>query len=293
MGKPNVGKSTLMNALLGEKLSIITPKAQTTRHRIRGILNGEQAESDGQPGFKYQVVFSDTPGIIKPHYKLHEAMMGAVSEAFSDADVTLFVMEIGDKEPADEKTLDRLMRSEGKLIMVVNKVDKGKQELLEATVEEWKKKLPMAEIIPASALEKFNTDYLLKRILSHLPEGPAYFPDDDLTDRPQRFFIAEIIREKILLQYRNEIPYCCEVVVEEFKEDEKIIRIRAIIYVIRESQKGILIGPAGAALRKLGTAARTDIETFLGKKVFLDTQVKVDKEWRENEGKLRRFGYLE
>jgi GTP-binding protein Era len=278
-----VGKSTLMNALIGEKLSIITPKAQTTRHRIRGILSGDD----------FQIVFSDTPGIIKPHYKLHEAMMDKVSEALSDADVMLFVMEIKDPDPIDEKTLLHLQRSKCPVLVLINKIDIGSQELLEKKVGEWKSVLPGAEMIPVSATEKYNCDYLLKRILHNLPEAPAYFPKDELSDKSQRFFISEIIREKILLLYRNEIPYCTEVIIEEFKEDEKIIRIRSVIFVIRESQQGILIGEGGKSLKKLGIKAREDIEAFLGKKVFLETIVKVERDWREKESKLKKFGYLE
>jgi len=283
IGKPNVGKSTLMNVLIGEKLSIITPKAQTTRHRIRGILSGED----------FQMVFSDTPGIIKPHYKLHKAMMDKVSEAVSDADVILFVMEIKDTNPIDEKTLFRFQKSKAKIFVLINKIDLGNQKLLEKKVEEWKTQLPNAEVIPVSAAEKYNCDYLLKRIRECLPEAPAYFPKDELTDKSQRFFVSEIIREKILLNFRNEIPYCTEVVIEEFKEEEKIIRIRAVIYVLRESQQGILIGQDGTALKRVGTQAREDMEAFLGKKVFLDTKVKIEKDWREMESKLKKFGYLE
>ena len=283
IGKPNVGKSTLMNALMGEKLSIITPKAQTTRHRIRGILSGED----------FQIVFSDTPGIIQPHYKLHEAMMQTVSEALSDADVMMFVMEIKDASPIDEKTLARLHKSESKILVLINKIDLGNQELLEKKVEEWKSLLPNAEVIPVSATEKYNCDYLLKRIKENLPEAPAYFPKDELTDKSQRFFISEIIREKILLNYRNEIPYCTEVVIEEFREEEKIIRIRALIFVLRESQQGILIGQGGLSLKRVGTQAREDMEVFLGKKVFLEMQVKIEKDWREKESKLKKFGYIE
>ncbi|HEY4799980.1 MAG TPA: GTPase Era [Bacteroidia bacterium] len=283
IGKPNVGKSTLMNALVGEKLSIITPKAQTTRHRIRGILSGDD----------FQIVFSDTPGIIKPHYKLHEAMMQSVSDSFSDADVMLYVMEIKDPDPIDEKTLGRLKKSECKVMVLVNKIDTGNQDLLEKKVEEWKTILPHAEIIPVSALEKYNCEYLLKRIIENLPEGPAYFSKDEITDKSQRFFVSEIIREKILLYFRNEIPYCSEVVIDEFKEEEKLFRIRAIIYVQRESQQGIMVGHQGKGIKKIGIEARKDIEAFLGKQVFFTTQVKVEKDWREKESKLRKFGYLE
>lgn len=283
IGKPNVGKSTLMNAFLGEKLSIVTQKAQTTRHRIRGILNGDD----------YQVIYSDTPGIVDPHYKLHEAMMRFVGEALVDADVILFVTEINDPEPIDEKTLRKLKGQKCPVLVLVNKIDKSEQQWLEKKVEEWKNILPGAEVIPLSALEKFNTDYIFKRILSLLPEAPPYFPKDELSDRSQRFFISEIIREKIFMMYHEEIPYSSEVVVEEFKEEEKITRIRAIIYVMREGQQGIIIGKGGLALKRTGTKAREEIELFLGKKVFLELVVKVEKDWRDNEKRLRRFGYIE
>lgn len=282
IGKPNVGKSTLMNALVGEKLSIITPKAQTTRHRIRGILSGDD----------FQIVFSDTPGIIKPHYKLHEAMMHTVDEALSDADIMIFVMEINDPNPIDEKILLRLQKGTCPLLILINKIDLGNQELLESNVEGWKAKLPNAEVIPVSAKEKYNCDYILNRITNLLPEGPAFFPKDELTDKTQRFFISEIIREKVFLNFRDEIPYSVEVGVEEFKEEEKIIRIRAIIFVMRESQQGILIGQGGKGLQKIGTDARIEIEEFLGKKVFLETKIKVEKDWRERDSQLRRFGYM-
>jgi len=293
IGKPNVGKSTLMNALTGEKLSIITPKAQTTRHRIRGILNTED----------YQVVFSDTPGIIQPHYKLHKAMMNVVSEALSDAEVILFVMEIGDPNPMDEKTLAILKDTQTPLILVINKIDLSNQDILVVKVAEWKKVLPGAEILPVSATRKFNCDYLLGRILSLIPEAPPYFPKDDITDKSQRFFISEIIREKIFLTYHKEIPYSTEVIIEEYAEnvplkdgskgDGMITRIRAIIFVIRKSQVGILVGHGGKALKRVGTEARKDIEEFLGKKIFLEMVVKVEENWRDDDKRLRRFGYIE
>ncbi len=282
IGKPNVGKSTLMNALMGEKLSIITPKAQTTRHRIRGILNGED----------YQIVYSDTPGIVSPHYKLHEAMMSFVNEALDDADVILFVIEIKDQTPIDERTLFKLKQVTCPIFVLINKIDIGGQELLEKRVEEWKVILPDAEVIPLSALEKFNTDYVLRRLVDLLPESPPYFPKDEITDKSQRFFVSEIIREKIFLLYHQEIPYSVEVVVEEFKDTEKIVRIRAIINVMRETQRGIIIGKGGAALNKMGTQAREEIELFLEKKVFLDLFVKVSKDWRDNAGRLKHFGYI-
>jgi GTP-binding protein Era len=283
IGKPNVGKSTLMNAFLGEKLSIVTQKAQTTRHRIRGILNGED----------YQIVYSDTPGIINTHYKLHDAMMSVVAEAIHDADVILFVNEVKDKNPVDEKTLEKLKQVACPVLILINKIDLSTQEVLEQQVEEWKSRLPKAEVIPVSAAEKFNTDYILKRIIELFPEAPPYFPKDELSDRSQRFFISEIIREKIFLHYHEEIPYCSEVVVEEFKEAQDIIRIRAIIFVMREGQKAILIGKQGSALKRLGMAAREEIELFLEKKVFLETIIKVEKDWRNNERGLKRFGYMD
>ncbi|MBI4946369.1 MAG: GTPase Era [Bacteroidetes bacterium] len=293
IGKPNVGKSTLMNALVGEKLSIITPKAQTTRHRIRGIVNGDD----------FQIVFSDTPGIITPHYKLHEAMMNVVSEAISDAEVILFVLEIGDPNPADEKTLAILQKTETPVLVVINKIDLGNQDILVLKVEELRKILPKAEMIPVSAIRKFNCDHLLKRIIELIPEAPPYFSKDDITDKSQRFFISEIIREKIFFTYQKEIPYSTEVIIEEFHEDAplrdatkgngKITRIRAVIFVMRKSQMGILIGHGGKALKIVGSEARKDIEEFLEKKVFLEMIVKVEKDWRDDEKRLKRFGYIE
>ena len=290
-----------MNAFLGEKLSIVTKKAQTTRHRIRGIMNGEVTENSKK--VEYQIVYSDTPGIVEAHYKLHEAMMNFVNEALNDADVILFVIEIRDKNPIDEKTLSKLRKQKCPVLVLINKIDLGAQDLLEMKVEEWKELLPNAEVIPVSALEKFNTDYVLKRIISLLPEAPPYFPKDELTDKSQRFFISEIVREQIFLHYHEEIPYSTEVVVEEFKEDvplknvtkdnATITRIRAIIYVMREGQKAILIGKGGSALKNIGTKARAEIELFLGKKVFLETIVKVEKDWRNDAKGLKRFGYIE
>lgn len=282
IGKPNAGKSTLMNAIIGERLSIITPKAQTTRHRIVGILNGE--------GF--QVVFSDTPGIIKdPAYRLQESMNRFIEGSFQDADVFLYLAEIGQK-PRKEDIPEQLQDTTIPLILVISKIDTGNQAMLEEHVSGWKTLLPQAEIIPVSATNRFNLDYLLNSILHHLPEAPAYFEEDALTDRNERFFVTEIIREKILLNYQKEIPYAVEVVVDEFKDEPQIAKISAIIFVARESQKGILIGHKGSALKKTSTEARTDIEKFLGKKVFLAIQVKVSKDWRDNEKQLRRFGYL-
>lgn len=283
LGKPNAGKSTLMNAMLGEKLSIITPKAQTTRHRIRGILSEEN----------HQIVFSDTPGIIDPKYKLQEAMMEFVGQAIQDADVILYVADIKDPSPIDEKILKSLKGSKVPVLLVFNKIDLGNQKLLEEKVEEWKVKLPQAEILPASALMKYNLDYLLKRIVELLPEGPPFFPKDELTDRTQRFIAAEVIREKIFMRYHKEIPYSCEVLVDEFKEKDGILRIHANIYVIRQSQVGILVGNEGKALTIIGREAREELEKFTGKKIFLKLEVKVEKDWRDQEGKLRKFGYLE
>lgn len=271
-----------MNAIIGERLSIITPKAQTTRHRIVGILNGE--------GF--QVVFSDTPGIIKdPAYRLQESMNRFIEGSFQDADVFLYLAEIGQK-PRKEDIPEQLQDTTIPLILVISKIDTGNQAMLEEHVSGWKTLLPQAEIIPVSATNRFNLDYLLNSILHHLPEAPAYFEEDALTDRNERFFVTEIIREKILLNYQKEIPYAVEVVVDEFKDEPQIAKISAIIFVARESQKGILIGHKGSALKKTSTEARTDIEKFLGKKVFLAIQVKVSKDWRDNEKQLRRFGYL-
>ena len=293
IGKPNVGKSTLMNVLVGEKLSIITPKAQTTRHRIRGIVNTDE----------YQIVFSDTPGIIDPHYKLHKAMMSFVAEALSDAEVIIFVMEIGDPNPVDEKTLAILKDTKTPLLLIINKIDLGNQDILIPKVIEWKEKLPNAEILPVSATMKYNCDHLLKRIVELIPEAPPYFPKDDITDKSQRFFISEIIREKIFFSYQKEIPYSTEVIIEEFiedvplknasKGDGTITRIRAVIMVTRKSQMGILIGHGGKALKVVGSEARKDIEAFLGKKVFLEMVVKVDKDWRDDDKRLKKYGYIE
>lgn len=281
IGNPNVGKSTLMNALVGRNLSIITSKAQTTRHRILGIVSTED----------YQIVFSDTPGIIKPAYKLQESMMGFVSESFEDADVMLYMVEPGMKELKDDAFARRISAAKVPVFLVINKIDTIDQTRLEEAVAYWHEQLPTCEIFPVSALERFNVDNLLARIVELLPEGPAYYPEDTLTDKPERFFVNEIIRQKILLNYKKEVPYSVEVVTEEFFEEPALIRIRAIIFVERESQRGILIGHKGAALKKVGTQAREDIEKFFGKKVFLETVVKVDDGWRSNERKLRKYGY--
>jgi GTP-binding protein Era len=280
IGYPNAGKSTLMNALLGEKLSIITHKAQTTRHRIMGIFSGDD----------YQVVYSDTPGVIKPHYKLHRSMMSAVFSALSDADLILLVTETAnDFEDAD--ILFKLKESDRPVIVVINKIDLTGMERLPAEVEKWTQKLPKAVVLPVSALHNLNLDQVFKAILHHLPESPPFYPKDELTDRSQRFFVSEIIREKILLNFNQEIPYSTEVAVESFREEPTITRISATIYVSRETQKGILLGHKGTAIRKLGTDARRDIEAFVGQHVFLDLRVKVSKDWREDERALKRFGY--
>jgi len=280
IGNPNVGKSTLMNALVGEKLSIITSKAQTTRHRIMGIVNGED----------FQMIYSDTPGIVKPHYLLHKSMMKFVETAMLDADIFLFVTEMG--ETFDhEDILKKLQTTEVPVLLLINKIDLSDQPKVEAKINEWKVLLPKAEIFPISALLKFNTDTVFQNIIRLLPENPPYFPKDELTNRSQRFFVSEIIREKILLNYHKEIAYSTEVAIDTFTEEEKLIRISAMIYVARESQKAIIIGAKGSSIKKLGTDARKDIEEFLDKHVFLELRVKVDKDWRENERELKRFGY--
>jgi GTPase len=280
IGSPNVGKSTLMNVLVGEKLSIITYKAQTTRHRIMGIFSGED----------FQVVYSDTPGILKPHYLLHKSMLGTVYSSMSDADIILLVTELGENFQHEE-VLEKLRVTDQPVIVVINKVDLGNQEKVEAAIEYWKTKLEKADIIAISALHCFNTALVFDTILKHLPESPAFFPKDELTDRSQRFFIAEIIREKILLNFSKEVPYSVEVVVDSFKEEPELIRISVFLFVARESQKAIILGHQGRAIKKLGTEARADIEEFLEKHVFLELKVKVKKDWRDNEGELKRFGY--
>ncbi|MGB0871419.1 MAG: GTPase Era [Flavobacteriales bacterium] len=281
VGNPNVGKSTFMNALLGEKLSIITSKAQTTRHRIFGIFNDEE----------HQIVFSDTPGIIKPSYALQENMMHFAHSTLKDADVLILMTTVKEKSLKDELFLDTIAKMNVPLLVLINKIDLSNQEELERAVSFWEEKLPSAEVYPISALEEFNTDMVLSRVKKLLDEGPAYFDKDAITDKPERFFVSEIIREKVLLNYQKEIPYSVEVVVESFKEEEDIIRIAAVLYVTRDSQKGIIIGHKGKEIKKVGSQARRDIERFLGKKVFLETFVKVSKNWRENEKQLKRFGY--
>ncbi len=281
IGNPNVGKSTLMNALVGERLSIITSKAQTTRHRILGIVNQEE----------YQIVFSDTPGIIKPAYELQASMMDFVKSAFEDADVLIYMVEVGEKELKDEAFFNRIIHSKVPILLLLNKIDKSNQQQLEEQVQMWSAKVPNAEIFPISALEKFNTQAVFDRILELTPESPPFYAKDALTDKSERFFVNEIIREKILLNYDKEIPYAVEVETEEFKEEEEIIRIKAIIMVERDTQKGILIGHKGGALKKVGIAAREEMEKFFGKKVHLELFVKVNKDWRSSDYQLRRFGY--
>ncbi len=281
VGNPNVGKSTLMNQLIGEKLSIVTSKAQTTRHRILGIVN----EDD------YQIVFSDTPGVLDPHYKLHENMMKFVNSALKDADVLLFVTDIYEKGVANEHTLARLKKTSIPILLLINKIDQGDQAKVEELVEYWHKELSKAEILPISALEGFNMEPIWKRILELIPESPPYYEKDELTDRPMRFFISEMIREKIFTNYKKEIPYASQVEVEEYIEEEKIIRIRAIIFVERKTQKGIIIGHQGKKIKQVGIEARKDIEKFVDKQIHLELFVKVDDNWRQNEKKLDSYGY--
>ena len=281
IGNPNVGKSTLMNALVGEKLSIITSKAQTTRHRIMGIVNGED----------FQIVYSDTPGILKPAYKLQESMMNFVHGAVDDADVILYVTDTVEQSERSEKIIERINCSGIPAIVVINKIDLTTPDKLEALVEEWQAKMPQSLIIPVSAREKFNMKGVLDAILERLPEGEPFYPKDTLTDKTLRFFASEIIREKILLNYEKEIPYCCEIEIDTYKEEPTIDRISATIYVARNSQKGIIIGHKGERLKKVGQKAREDMEQFLGKKVVLQLFVKVQEDWRNNERQLRRFGY--
>jgi len=281
IGNPNVGKSTLMNSLVGEKLSIITSKAQTTRHRILGIVNGEN----------FQLVLSDTPGIIKPNYQLQTSMMDFVKTAIDDADIILYMIEAGESTLKDENLYNKIKSSKIPILLIINKIDLTNQNDLEELVDKWKDMLPNAEIFPISALEKFQIDNLLDRLIELLPECPPYFPKDQLTDKPERFFVNEIIREKILLNYKKEIPYSVEVITEEFKEDETIIRIRSIIMVERDSQKGIIIGHKGDALKKTGIQARKDLEDFFGKQIHIELFVKVNKNWRNNQNQLKRFGY--
>ena len=284
VGNHNVGKSTLMNSLVGERISIITSKAQTTRHRIMGIVNTDDM----------QIVYSDTPGVLVPNYKLQESMLNFSQSALVDADILLYVTDVIETPTKNQSFLDKVAEETVPVLVVINKIDllQGGQESLEKLVEEWKRLLPKAEVIPVSAQYKFNLDYLLKRIQELLPPSPPFFDKDALTDKPARFFVTEIIREKILLTYDKEIPYACEVAVEQFKEEEGRIHIMAVIYVERDSQKGIIIGKGGSALKKVGMLARKDIEAFFDKKVYLELYVKVEKDWRSRENKLKGFGYI-
>ena len=281
IGSPNVGKSTLMNQLMGEKFSIITSKAQTTRHRILGIVNHED----------YQIVFSDTPGVLNPHYQLHQNMMGFVNSALKDGDVILFVTDIYEKTMAHEPTLERLKKTSIPIILLLNKIDQANMEQIEEKVEFWHNELPKAEILPISALEGFNMEPIWKRILELIPESPPYYDKEEISDRPMRFFVSEMIREKIFIHYKKEIPYATQVEVEEYIEEEEIIRIRAIIYVERKTQKGIIIGHQGSKIKRVGIDARKDIQKFVDKHVHLDLFVKVDKDWRGDDKKLEKHGY--
>lgn len=281
IGNPNVGKSTLMNALVGEKLSIVTAKAQTTRHRIMGIVNGEN----------YQIVYSDTPGILKPNYRLQKSMMDFVDTAIGDADIILYVTDTVEKADKNSEYVEKLKRIDCPVVLVINKIDISSQEEVLKKMEYWKEQLPNATIFPASAKEKFNLDNIFDAIVASLPTAPAWYDKDVFTDKNLRFFASEIIREKIFLNYSQEIPYSCEVAIEEFKEGSERYNIRAVIYVMRDSQKGIIIGKKGSSLKKVGTQARIDMEDFFQKKVFLELYVKVDDDWRENKKELKRFGY--
>ena len=281
IGSPNVGKSTLINAILGEKLVITNAKAQTTRHRILGMLNADN----------YQLILSDTPGIIQPAYKLQESMMDAMQSVFDDADVLIYMVEIGEKKAKVESIIQRLAKTDKPLFLVINKIDKGNQTLLEETIDAWKKQLPNAQRRSISALEKFQIEELVAQMVALLPEHQPYFPKDQLTDKSERFVVNEVVRDKILSNYDKEIPYSVEVTTDAFKVEESIIKISAVIFVERNSQKGILIGHKGAALKKVGTQARRDLERFFEKKVHLELFVKVNKDWRSNANALKRFGY--
>ncbi len=281
IGNPNVGKSTIMNALVGEKLSIITQKMQTTRHRIKGIVSGED----------FQIVYSDTPGILKPNYKLQESMMKFVDSALIDADVILFVTDVVEKADKNPEYIERVRKSNMPVIVLLNKIDLSNQDDVVKLYDYWTNIFPGADVFPISALEKFNIEPIFDRILELLPEAPPFFPKDELTDKNERFFMQEIIREKILLNYKKEIPYSVEVEVEEFKEEERLIKIRSIIYAARDSQKGIIIGHQGKMLKRVGTDARRDAEEFFEKKIFLELYVKVAKEWRSKDNQLKKFGY--
>ena len=281
IGNPNVGKSTLMNAFVGERLSIITSKAQTTRHRILGIVNGDD----------FQMVLSDTPGIIKPAYALQDSMMDFVKAAFQDADVLVYLVELGEKELKDEKFFQQITSSKIPVILLLNKIDKGDQALVEEQIELWQARVPNAEVFAISALENFGVPEVFNRILELLPVSPPFYDKDALTDKPERFFVNEIIREKILMHYKKEIPYSVEIETEEFFEDEEIIRMRSVIMVERDSQKGIIIGHKGAAIKHIGMEARKDLEKFFGKQVHIELYVKVNKNWRNDDKQLKRFGY--
>ena len=289
IGNPNVGKSTLMNALVGERLSIITSKAQTTRKRVMGIVNGERS-LDGGEREEFQIVYTDTPGIVNPHNKLHEQMMGFVGTALQDADLFLLVTEVGESLK-NRHVLERVIDSDTPVLVVVNKIDTSDQETIRERMAYWQEQIPRAVVVPCSATEGFNVDKIFDLILERLPEHPAYFPKDELTDRTMRFFVSEIVREKILLYYQKEIPYSCEVAVENYEEKEGIDNISCLIFVERESQKAILIGHQGKAIKKLGIEARKDIEEFTGKRCFLSLHIKVLKDWRNSERALKSFGY--
>ena len=281
IGNPNVGKSTLMNVFVGEKLSIITSKAQTTRHRILGIVNGDD----------FQLVLSDTPGIIKPVYELQSSMMHFVKSAFEDADIIIYMVEIGEKSLKDDIFFKKITSTKTPVILLLNKIDTSDQKILEKQAELWQSKVPNAEFYPISALTGFNIKNVFNRLIELLPQSPPFYPKDQLTDKPERFFVNEKIREKILMYYKKEIPYAVEVETEEFFEDEKIIRIRSVIMVERETQKGILIGHKGKALKRVGVEARKDLEQFFEKKIYVELYVKVNKNWRSNPRELKRFGY--
>lgn len=281
IGNPNVGKSTLMNAFVGERLSIITSKAQTTRHRILGIVNGDD----------FQVILSDTPGIIKPAYEMQESMMNFVKSAFEDADILIYMVEIGEQDLKDEAFFNKIVHAKIPILLLLNKIDTSDQIQLEEQVAYWTVKVPNAEIFPISALQNFNVKEVFNRIIDLLPASPPYYPKDQLTDKPERFFVNETIREKILLHYKKEIPYSVEIETEEFFEDENIIRIRALIMVERDTQKGIIIGHKGEALKRVGVEARADLEKFFGKQIHIEMYVKVNKNWRSNTNMLKRFGY--
>jgi GTP-binding protein Era len=280
IGKPNVGKSTLMNALTGEKLSIITPKAQTTRQRILGMVNHED----------YQIIFSDTPGILQPHYQLQEAMMREVEGAFEDADIFLYIVEAGETAKKEE-VIEKIIQTGIPIIVVVNKIDLSDQEALESRIREWQEIFPDSDIIPVSALRNANLQSIFRSILEKLPESPPYYDKDELTDKSVRYFVAEKIREKILLNYKKEVPYSVEIAVDQFKESEALIHIMAFIFVARESQKAIILGHQGSAIKRVGTQARKDLEAWLGKKIYLELSVKVVKDWRNSENELKKFGY--